>query len=162
MSRVVRALLVWVMVIAMPVQGMAASVMLFCGPSHERMTQARVVDASASRADAAGDAGHDHAATGHAAHRHAAPDHAAPFVMANAAADTGAETAAEGAAGLVAPHGTISCSACAACCSALALPATFSLADATSPVRSFRAPPSVPVASHPPDRLDRPPRALLA
>ena len=38
MRRIVRAFLVWVMVIAMPVQGMAASAMLVCGPSHERST----------------------------------------------------------------------------------------------------------------------------
>ena len=46
MSRAVRAFLVWIMAIAMPVQGMAASAMLFCGPSHERMMQSLVVGAS--------------------------------------------------------------------------------------------------------------------
>jgi len=48
MQRVFRAFLVWVMVIAMPVQGMAASVMFFCGPSHERMMQGLMADAPVS------------------------------------------------------------------------------------------------------------------
>lgn len=162
MLRAVRAFLVWVMVIALPVQGMAASVMLFCGPSHERMVQAGAVDASAARAESTGGAGHEHAAAGHAAHRHATPDQVVSSVFADVAADTGADTTADGAGGLVAPHGTFNCSACAACCSALALPATFSLPDAASPAHSFRAPPPVPVASHQPEGLDRPPRALAA
>lgn len=162
MFRAVRALLVWVMVIAMPVQGMSASVMLFCGPSHERTVQARGVDAPATRADTTGAGGHYHAAAAHAAHRHAAPDPSASSVLADAAADTGADAAADGAGGLAAPHGKFNCSACAACCSALALPATFSPPDAASPAHSFRAPPPLPVASHQPEGLDRPPRALVA
>ena len=32
-----RSVLIWLMVLAMPVQGMAASTMVFCGPLHERM-----------------------------------------------------------------------------------------------------------------------------
>lgn len=158
MSRAVRAFLVWVMAIAMPVQGMAASAMLFCGPSHERMMQRLVVDAPAMASHHGAGAGHDHAATDHGEHRHAA--HAA---HADAVApDPAAEADADGAGGMSPHHAQFNCSACAACCFMLALPASFALPEAVSPVHAVHPPPAAPVASHPPDGLDRPPRTVLA
>lgn len=179
MSRVVRACLVWILVLALPVQGWAASAMLSCGPGHGRMGPAGMVEVFASWADLAGDVGDGRVVAGHWAQHDAAPhDAATPPRGAGAAADLGTDAGTDTAAvtstdtatdtetgdadSLVAPHGPGGCSACAACCSALALPSSFSLPSAAGPVQAFRAAPSVPVASHQPDALDRPPRALLA
>jgi hypothetical protein len=155
MNRVVRAFLVWVMVIAMPVQGMAASAMLFCGPSHERMMQGLVLNASASASGHAGDATHETAAMDHGDHGHAGS---------GAPVDSEATVAADGdGMGSLSPHhGKFSCSACAACCIALALPASFELPEAVRAAHAMRSSPMAPVASHQPDGLDRPPRAVLA
>jgi hypothetical protein len=155
MNRVVRAFLVWVMVFAMPVQGMAASAMLFCGASHERMMQGLVLDASASAPDHSGDAAHEMAAMDHGDHEHAgsgAPVASEPTVGADG----------DGTGSLFPHHGKFSCSACAACCTALALPASFELPQPVRTAHPLRSSPVAPVASHQPDGLDRPPRAVLA
>lgn len=155
MNRVVRAFLVWVMVIAMPVQGMAASAMLFCGASHERMMQGLVLDAPASAPGHSGDAAHEVAAMDHGDHEHAgsgAPVASEPDMAADG----------DGMGSLFPHHGKFSCSACAACCTALALPASFELPQAVRTAHALRSSPVAPVASHQPDGLDRPPRAVLA
>ncbi|MCW5664090.1 MAG: hypothetical protein KIT35_09665 [Piscinibacter sp.] len=155
MSRVVRAFLVWVMVFAMPVQGMAASMMRFCGPGHVHMGQGAELDAAAPPAWV-GEPGHEHAAAGHAMHAHTAAHDD------DEASRPSAEAGMDGAEGLLAPHGKFSCSACAACCTALALPASFSLPEAAGPALPRQAAASAPVVSHHPDGPDRPPRAVLA
>ncbi len=155
MQRVFRAFLVWVMVIAMPVQAMAAPAMLFCGASHERMAQALVPDAPASAPGHAGDSGHAMAAMGHGDHGHAGSG--APVASEPAPGADG-----DGTGSLVPHHGKFSCSACAACCIALALPSSFELPQAVRCAQALRSSPVAPVASHQPDGLDRPPRAVLA
>lgn len=155
MRRVVRAFLVWVMVVALPVQGMAASTMLFCGPGHEHMMPVPVLDAPAVAPGHGGDVVHQAAATGHDGHEHAvASDPVASEARAGTDADDGK--------GLFPQHGKFSCSACAACCSAMALPASFALPEVTSPALPIGAAPDAPVASHQPDGLERPPRTVLA
>lgn len=155
MNRVFRAFLVWVMVIAMPVQGMAASVMLFCGPSHERMMQGLMADAPALASSQTTAPGHDLMAADHGAHEHAVPAH-------SVADEPAAGADANDVTGLLPHHGKFSCSACAACCSALALPASFVLPVPSSPEYLAPMSPVEPVASHQPDGLDRPPRTVLA
>jgi len=156
MSRAARAFLVWVMVIAMPMQGLAASAMLFCGPSHERMMRGLAIDAPAPAHAAPGHAsrqGHDHAAPGHA---HAMPGDAAAGHFA-AHGDDGDDG------GGLSPHlGKFSCSACAACCAMLALPASFSPPGVVAAAHPMPASSSAAVPSLPPDGLERPPRAILA
>jgi hypothetical protein len=143
------------MVIAMPMQGMAASAMLFCGPSHERMMQGLVFDASASATVHAGHAMHEMAAKYHGDHEHAS-------IGAPVASDPAMDADGDGAGNLSQHHGKFTCSACAACCIALALPARFELPDALRTAQVLRSSLVAPVASHQPDRLDRPPRAVLA
>lgn len=157
MNRVVRAFLVWVMVIAMPVQGMAASAMLFCGASHERMMQGLVLDASASAPGHATDAAREVATMDHGDHEHAGSG--APVASEPTA---GADGDGDGIGSLFPHHGKFSCSACAACCIALALPASFELPQTVLTAHGLRSSPVAPVASHQPDGLDRPPRAVLA
>lgn len=155
MQRVFRAFLVWVMVIAMPVQGMAASVMLFCGPSHERMMQGLMADAPALASSLTTAPGHDRMAADHAVHEHASPEYPV-------ADEPAAGADASGVNGLSKHHGKFTCSACAACCSALVLPASFVLPVPSSPEHLAPMSPVEPVASHQPDGLDRPPRTVLA
>lgn len=155
MQRIVRAFLVWVMVIAMPVQGLAASTMLLCGPSHERMMQGLVLDVSASAPGHAGDALHEMTAMDHGDHGHSG-------CGATIAPAPPVGTHGDGAGSLFPHHGTFNCSACAACCSAIALPASFEVPEVVRTAHAMRSPPMAPVASHQPDGLDRPPRALLA
>lgn len=155
MNRVVRAFLVWVMVIAMPVQGMAASAMLFCGASHERMMQGLVLDALASAPSHSGDAAHEVAAIDHG-------DHVPAGSGAPVASEPDMAADGFGMGSLFPHHGKFSCSACAACCAALALPASFELPQAVRTAHALRSSPVAPVASHQPDGLDRPPRTVLA
>jgi len=134
MNRAARAFLIWAMVIAMPMQGMAASLMLFCGPSHARMMRGLAADTPA----------HEHAAAGH--------DHAA-MLAAGSAADAG-DAASQ--------QPDLTCSACAACCSVLALPMSFSLPAATGVSHAVQTAPPAPRPSHEPDGLERPPRSTRA
>lgn len=154
MSRIVRAFLVWVMVIAMPVQGMAASAMLFCGPSHERMMQGLVLEVPAAASGHVHDHEHGGPAADHGVQAHS--DSNGP-----AASQAPQNADAVGPQGFVPHQGKFSCSACAACCSVLAIPAPFALPEAPSPVHPLHMAPVAPVASHQPDGLDRPPRTVL-
>lgn len=143
------------MVIAMPVQGMAASVMFFCGPSHERMMQGLMADAPVSPSSHAANPGREPAATGHGVHEQAVPAHPV-------ADEPATDADGNDATGLFPHHGKFSCSACAACCSALGLPASFVLPTPSIPEHVAPMPTVEPVASHQPDGLDRPPRTVLA
>jgi hypothetical protein len=144
-----RALLLWVMVLALPAQALAASLMLFCGPSHQRMVPGFA-------------AGHPASMTVHV-HEH---ELAAPAPAHGARVPDAAAAAVGGAAGAdgfgAAPLGDLSCSACAACCTVLAPPADFALPAAPEPGHAFVPVAGAAVPSHHPDRLDRPPRAVSA
>ena len=183
MSGFVRAVLAWVLAFAIPVQGMAASAMLSCGPSHSRMIQGltgsgqgsepaptahRVQPTHAAHAAHAAHATHD----AHAGHRHTdgsegsdGAQQASPRADTDqrAGSDLGESSLAARDARLTAqpspPQGDFSCSACAACCSLLALPAEFSLPDSRDLAHPMRATAPHPVASDQADTLDRPPRS---
>jgi hypothetical protein len=155
MSRFFRVLLTWFMVIAIPAQGVAASAMQMCGPSHERMMQGLVLDVSASALGHAGSQTHVKSATDHGPHEHAASG--APVLSEPTSGADGD--------GLWSPfphHGKFTCSACAACCFALAPPASFEWPEAVRLEHIVRSSPLAPVVSHQPDGLDRPPRAVFA
>jgi hypothetical protein len=96
MRSLFRLLLLWLMVLALPVQGFAAAAGQHCATMHERM------QLTGSPHHEAADAAHPHAGVD-AAHAHAeAPAH-----------DPADATA----------QGGLTCSACAACCAAVGLPA---------------------------------------
>ncbi|MBP6903531.1 MAG: hypothetical protein KBC73_25825 [Burkholderiaceae bacterium] len=142
MNRAVRVLLVWLVVIAMPVQGLAASMMMLCGPGHPRMLQGLESDAGAVQAGQV--SASVHGSMHEPGHQHPCADQP----------DCGS--------GASPHHGKHGCSACAACCSMLALPAGWLLPPALAPVQAVQAlaPPALP--SQPPDGLDRPPRSTVA
>jgi hypothetical protein len=119
------------------------------------MMQGLVLDTSASAPGHSGDAAHEMAAMDHGDHEHAgsgAPVAFEPTVGADG----------DGMGSLFPHYGKFSCSACAACCTALALPARFDLPQAVRTAHALRSSPVAPVESHQPDGLDRPPRAVLA
>lgn len=149
MKRIVRTVLLWVMVIALPVQGIAASLMTFCGPSHALMMQGVGPEHHGTQAP---DAKH-----GPAAHLPMSSDSGVGHGDASVI-----DGPADDAAGLFSFLGQFSCSACAACCSMVGLPASLSLPGQPHSVQSVLAWLAVSVQSHLPDGLDRPPRAVLA
>lgn len=156
MNRVLRRFLLWVMVLAMPVQGMAASLMLFCGPSHQRMMQGRVVDHHSALPL--------HAQAQPLAQALPGPDLALP--LGEPGSPLPHERGCDGTTGddgtLAADAAEFSCSACAACCSMLAIPARFTLPGRSEPAQRVPLATAVAANSPLPDGLDRPPRAPFA
>lgn len=112
MSRCFRFVLLWLLALALPVQGLASAAMLHCAGSHERMHGLQ------------GDAGLVAGVVGarvsvDVATHHGAHDHGHPTM---AAAHDGHDPDPGRKAGdPLTDQGTYSCSACAACCSACAL-----------------------------------------
>ncbi len=139
-----RVLLLWVMVLAMPLQGMAASLQAFCGPSHERMMQ--------------GLAPHDPAAPTARASDHPSPGHHGSAAVTGDGCDGAAGAGACPGAG----HAGFSCSACAACCTMLAIPVHFTLPERSALAQSMPAATAAALTQPPPDGLDRPPRTHVA
>lgn len=161
MTRVVRTLIVWVMVVAMPIQTFAAPTMRFCGPSHERMMHRLGPEAPPQASHHAFHGGHPAAAGDHGRHPHAGPAYAAdPGDSGTPQAEPDHDT--DGRPGLVPQHDDFSCSACASCCSVLALPPHLAGLAAAGPVHPAGRAPVTPIASHPPDGPERPPRSILA
>ena len=136
----------WLLLLALPLQGFAAATMLNCGPNHHRMLSAATAEPSEA---------HDHSTVGHHPHAAAmADDHHRML------SDAGAND-------LSSVHHLdkvtkFKCSACSACCMGAALP-TAVLAIAAIPTAMttavFISTPHVDFLS---GGLDRPPRLLLA
>lgn len=129
-----RCLLIWLMTLAVPLQGVAAASLRHYLPSHERTGTLHA-------------SGHSHAGPSHSHH--------AADSSAGAAHDAGPDKTADG-------YKAGKCSACAACCVALGLPAPAMQvpvvpADAFTAILRTAAPPSFV-----PGGLDRPPRRPLA
>lgn len=144
MSKLIRTLLVWLLVLALPAQGAMAATKVLCGPGHGHHAAA-----SAAPADA------------HAHHAHGEP---AAQAMPDAAVDPVDAALSAGSAGLSGQADTQQhkCSACASCCSASAL-----LGSALG-VPMWQPAPAVFIAVVPrveaiaADGPDRPPRHILA
>lgn len=136
MRPLLKSLLLWLLALALPVQALAAAGMQHCGASHERMRAAAAVHSHA----------HDEAAAPQEHHHAAAP--AAEAVVDHA--DSGAASAG------------LSCSACAVCCIALALPVAGVRSAAPPPDAYASALSAVPVPPFLTGGLDRPPRSALA
>jgi len=138
MKRLLRTVLTSLLLLAVPLQGYAAGVMLFCGAAHGRVDTATV----------------DHAGHALAGHLHDGEAHHHDV----AASNDDLRTPAADLTDLV--HSA--CSVCASCCSGAALPAA--TIDASLALRL--ATPSLPTEHAAPDRaparLERPPRIVLA
>ena len=115
MSRRLRFLLLWLLALALPVQGLASAAMLHCAPSHERM---QGLHGDAARVAGAGAAQSATQSADPLAAHHVAYDEGRQAV----AAGHGASDADAGKVGDPrADQGKYSCSACAACCAAWVL-----------------------------------------
>lgn len=145
----IRILLIWLMALAIPVQGIAASAMLHCGPNHS--TQAGQVQS---------DVAVHHAQHGHAGQTGAHEDKdntaAGPSTAASGYdADSGSRSTD------VTKLVKFKCSACASCCSAVAI---LHSVPAISVVEIVSDRDSSPVADLPgfvTDGPERPPRIAL-
>lgn len=106
----VRAAFIWLVMLAIPLQGIAASSMLHCGPGHERqMVQVSAADHHGDRRGLG------------SAHHHPAGDHQAEHVDTAAAEAASTDHGQPSAQADKAQLGKFKCSACAQCCASVAL-----------------------------------------
>jgi len=150
MNRFVKQLLLWFLIAALPVQGVAAIVKANCGPRHH------AVSVSAS---AAADVSHRHAH--HTHHGHAA-SHLHHAVEAN-----GNEVMVEDGLSSHSPdapgHYASYCAACAACCTgAVAPPVSISAVSVPERVEATVPPPVISYLGFIPAGLERPPKSFSA
>ncbi len=145
MGLLIRTLLIWLLMLAIPAQGVAAATMAFCGPAHHRGWAAATVDRVATPPHSHGDYG---AAS---AHEHAVVQASTPALEEHGGPAKGKVNSSD-------QH---KCNVCGACCSAGALMSALPVllaADATSASFSFVVATFDPFAA---DGPDRPPRNLL-
>lgn len=138
--------MMWLLLLALPLQGFAAATMVNCGPNHHRMWEA----SAAAQVPSHGHAGHGdpHHAMGTAEVEHTTASSAPASEGSSAAHDLGTLS-------------KFKCSACAACCMGAALPtATLTFASvAPATVPTFFVP--VSHVGFFTDGPDRPPRLFL-
>ena len=148
MKRFVRCFVMWLLVLALPVQGFAASTMLHCGAGHHGTVQAT-------------EGGHDHAG-----HMHMGAQDVSAVSDSNAH-DHAAEASPsheDSAFSHTAKHANVKgkCSACAACCTVAFLPTNVIVFTAPAPSRAL---PVIELTTHAgfiADGPERPPRLPLA
>ena len=128
-----RALLIWLLVMALPAQGAVAATMAFCGPNHHGRTAAP---------HHAGDAHAHHAEAGHHDESALASETAAPDKFAQSDLQK--------------------CSVCAACCSAAAMHDATPKLPVLEPAHADFAALNADVEPFSADGPDRPPRRLVA
>lgn len=155
MKRLSRLLAVWCLLLALPLQGIAAALTLACVTGHAPLASAH------SRGDASAvHAGSMHRTTDVTATDHLRPAHhepaiADPFLRGERADPSAGQDTHH-------PSGS-TCSACAACCLMMhALPAGFDFAAARASHGRVVPPAAAAPPSHLPDGLERPPRRTLA
>ena len=148
MGLLIRTLLVWLLVLAVPAQGVAAVTMAFCGPNHHGGAAAT----SAAQAGSGEHADHHSAEQGAPGHHDMA-----------AQADEDDSASASPAASSQGNHAVKQkCSACASCCSfgAILSPLLAVPAPAVTPTVFSAVVPTVSAFST--GGPDRPPRIVLA
>lgn len=140
--------MVWLLALAIPVQGLAAATMVHCGSSHQRM-------------HAAVAPGHSHAGSHHALERQHAMDHGA---VAADAADHHHASVAEAAAepDKYSELAQYKCSACGACCSVAAMPGFSLTVPEPTPVVQWQVAHCLARFGFVTDGPERPPRLILA
>ena len=146
MGFLVRTLLIWLLVLAVPAQGAAAATMAFCGPNHHGGGSPRAeVSATSSEHSHHGDAmaGHELDATADAAAVVASADEVSVVVKASQAAKQ-------------------KCSVCASCCSLGAILTTVPVVPATDSAPTVFTTVVPTVGAFAADGPDRPPRYVVA
>jgi hypothetical protein len=137
MNRVLKTFVLWLLMFAFSMQGVAAAAQISCGPDHHGTI------ASLSM--------HHHDLTSHGTHHHYHDGNAlADAGQSDISADTGKQL------------GASQCSACAACCvGAIIAPSFMSWDTAHNGSHPVLVPPPIFVSGHIPDGLKRPPRGSL-
>ena len=144
MGLLIRMFVIWLLVLAVPMQGAAAATMAFCGPNHHGGESARLQLSSNS--------------PDHSHHGDAAPAHE---LEASVAAD--AAVADDAAATVNASHAAKQkCSACASCCSLAAILTSVPVPPVTDSAPTVFAAVVPNVDAFAADGPDRPPRIVLA
>ena len=138
-----RSLLIWLMVLAMPVQAVAAASMQHCGAAHRLMQVGSTAAAPDGHDPVHESVPHQHADTG--------------LDRETSAGDPSVEGLNPAALG-----DDYTCSACANCCSAVALPSSLVRLPAPSIEAHAAALPATDVVSFMSGGIDRPPRTFLA
>jgi hypothetical protein len=147
MNRALKTLLLWLLITALPVQGLAAVMKASCGPAHHSSLPIVIMAA----------ADHHHGDATHAHHQH--HHDAAMHSVADASASD-SHTTTDGSS---AKHESAYCSACAACCVGAVAPPPASDWTPTHSSSETAAPSPAPlVAGFIPDGLERPPRCISA
>ena len=144
MNRMIRALLIWLLALALPAQGVMAATMVLCGPNH---------DDRASAVGAMHDDGRATRQQDSALHARiaAADDHAEQMIShETAAADKFTQS------------GVQKCSVCASCCSAAAIHDTVPKLPVLAPAAARLSAQTAAVEPFAADGPDRPPRHILA
>lgn len=139
----------WLLALAIPTQGFAASTMFFCGPGHHGSTASLAVTAHVHTGVPPRSAsGSDH-------HRFSTEADTPPAPR---------QTAVGGKLTSSKPRSSTGgkCSACAACCTSVAIGATALLVEVVPLVRDYAASPAEPPARLSTGGLERPPKHLLA
>lgn len=131
----------WLVAMALPIQGLAAATMLSCGPGHHRLAAAL----------AAEPADHDHAAHQHHASVSVSAEHDRDSADRSDAAPKDLHQLAK-----------FTCSACAACCVASVLPSAGVTFDPPKQTATFVLPALAPSVRFLTSGQERPPRLLLA
>jgi len=141
MNRLLKMIMLWLLMVALPVQGIAAATMISCGPDHK----------AAVSAPAAAD--HHHGAANVLAHHHEKAD--SPASVQHQQLATGDHAGAV--------HKTSACSACSACCvGAVILPTILNWDPAPVEFELSLPLPAFSLLSHIPAGLERPPRSYSA
>ncbi|MCZ8255486.1 MAG: hypothetical protein ACK5W4_02960 [Inhella sp.] len=143
MSLLVRTLFVWLLMLAIPAQGMAAATMAFCGPGHHGSASARVASSVSSE--------HPHDGGFLAVHGlHTGAVSEATSVDDPLAAKSAGHVPQQ------------KCSACASCCSFGALFGPAPVVPATEPAPTVFITTAPTVDAFAADGPDRPPRNIHA
>jgi hypothetical protein len=156
MSILTRTILAWLLMLAIPVQGFAATAMLFCAPSHHGVVRV-VSSVDTSSLTGSDNVSHHHSQTQQSTNHHGA---SAVSLGSNDAGDHhGLTKSSPIKIGKVADG---KCSACAMCCTGSVITSTPS-SHAVATTASNQIPFAMEsFASYVPEGLDPPPRSLIA
>lgn len=150
MNRFVKQLLLWFLIAALPVQGMAAVIKANCGPRHHTVSVSPAAD-SAKVMQHMHSLHEEHDAS----HIHSASEITESQVLTDAASSADLTPSGN--------HYASYCSACAACCTgAVAPPVSFSAVPIPDSVEEVAISPAVSYLGFIPPSLERPPKTFSA
>lgn len=150
MDRFFKQLLLWFLIAALPIQGMAAVIKANCGPRHHTVSVSAAADSA--RAMQHMHSLHEEHGTSHI---HSASEITESQVLTDEASS--ADPASSG------NHYASYCSACAACCTgAVAPPVSFSAVSIPDSVEEVAFSPAVSYLGFIPPSLERPPKTFSA